>query len=245
MIHRPLGLDIQALDGVSSAARIVRAAQIDLAMEHRVTVEDAARRARLIVARAHDRARAIETGARRRAGLVTVRSVTHATDDAVRRALQWLVDTRCYEQRLLAAMRAQLCEWAEVALREIVSGQDTAALIAAPIDARLAQAVHVTDWQLRVAPAMLREISARLARASLQCIADERLGEGEALLQSGALILHIDLARHLEQVIGAMRDAMHCADPTVDGAAPSVAACSNAAVDTTSSAHSAAAGKDQ
>ena len=204
--------DLEALPGVTPTCALIKALDLASLTQGAQLLTQAQREADAILAGAHDAAQAIETEMHARCAeeYNAWRATVH--DEVVRTTVSWLVEAESLQNTVLSHMETRIRTAMAQALQAWVAEHDSGEALLAQILPQVQRYAQHGNLTLRVPPAQLAQMVAQ-SPAVLNCVADDRLSLGQAVLESPLLRLELDLARHAQQMCdqlgGTAQEAEH------------------------------------
>jgi hypothetical protein len=208
-----LKIALTRLHGTLPATSVLSPAEVDTLCGASAAIAAARQRAaqRLVRARAArsaalQRTAQIEIQAREEAQRMIPQAVAQATDQALREAIDWLIDEAELEKAIARRVEARCRDLLANGLREYASELDNAQLLAERIARHAAELAAHGTLTLRLHPARLEPVRERLgADATFELTADASLNLDQAVIDSPFARLSIDLSQHLEQIVARLR----------------------------------------
>lgn len=198
----PFNIPVRRFQIATHEKQIVRREDVEKMEQAQDILEQARSKADAIVLQAqieigemHQRA---ADEAKQNAALLAEQAKQHA----ISKTVDWIVDEVSIEQVIAKQMSERIRSLVTVAIREYSAIQDVSEILVRrltkPIDEQLAKGC-VT---LKVHPNILPSVSSTLDKSDgLTIVADDRLGDRQARLETSLVRVDIDLDQHLQMIL--------------------------------------------
>ncbi len=209
----PFNVRVEVLEGPAPQGSVFKSADVSLRQQTKTWVEQASMQALKLVKQAHQKAKiiqedAVHLGAQQKAEVIEALR-TEAKAAALEEALQWLVEERALEARVVESVESQMREAMATVLEEWVDDQDELEQLARRLTALAAARVRQHPYKLRLHPETCKTLQAehegKTPFERAQWVSDATLAVGQVVLEDPFLRVEFDVAMYWSKVVDALR----------------------------------------